>query len=146
MKMLGAGGAEIGPVMLHICSERCIDDGFFGRFRRMVRLGRDSAICRCLVLIISIVVGDCGNQLSILFVELIASFFACFMLASMVFVEVVRNWDSVTMLNTRLPSPVWSPACCLQEKCMCLWRPSLISYPWNGVCQLKLLGVRVEIF
>ena len=99
VKMLCAGGADTGPVMLHIWRERCIEDGFLRRLRRIGRRGRASAIWRCLVLILSNVVGDCGNQLRILLVELIASFFACFMLASMVFVEVVRNWDSVAMLD-----------------------------------------------
>ena len=78
--------------MLHIWRERWIEDGRFLRLRRM-RRGRASASCRCLFLILSNVVGDCGNQLRILLVELIASFFACFMLASIVFVEVVRNWE-----------------------------------------------------
>ena len=65
----------------------------------MGRRGRASAICLCLVLILSNVVGDCGNQLRILLVELIASFFACLMLASTVFVEEVRKSESVAILD-----------------------------------------------
>ena len=64
-----------------------------------MRRGRTAAIWRCLFLILSNVVGDCGNQLRILLVELIAIFFACLMLASTVLVEEVRKSDRVAILD-----------------------------------------------
>ena len=86
---------------------------FFGRFVRMFCLGRGAVRWIWRVFILSMVLGDCGNQFSILFVELIASFFACFMLASIVFVEVVRNWESVAILDCSMYSSTLSGRKCV---------------------------------